>query len=267
MLACTLGLAHAADKRPLSLDSAMKASGTAAPLHATDIVALCRDFPSVNFSGVPWAALPTEQAARLHIAVRFLDAVVADLQEAAINEDIAMAYIRWERARAARPNDPETFALDAAYRDVLLQRGRARVVQREARSLLAAALGRAANVPSDLEEVDDPRDLMTLLPPSPAALASNTTAHLVAKRSAEALAEQSEGHELTAAKARLAAAEARQDAQRDTFSKGRSAGLELGDAMAAVAHAQTGVRTAQYRAAVYRYAASALGVESPRTPQ
>lgn len=265
------GAANAADLNPLALSEALQ-SASARTVPVREIAALSRHSPDgppdAHFAGIPWTLLPESQAGRLLVAALFLEAVLADLQEAALNESIAMAFIRWERARAAKPDDTVTLALDAVYRDLLLQRSQVRVVQREARSLLAIALGNAANVPGELLEEDDPAALGKLLSNSKNSIRSlGGGAQLVhSQRLVSSLADEAEGPEMVAAKARLALAEARQDAQRLTFEKRQSPGLELGDAMAAVAHAQRDLRIAQYRAALYRQAAIALGVDSAKTP-
>jgi len=263
-LVLCLNTAHAADRGPLSIQAALESASarTASSRDLQDVFSSCC---RPHFADVPWPVLSLEQRAHLLVVVPYLEAALADLQEAALNESIAMAYVRSERATATAADPATTLALDVTYRDLLLQRGRVRVVQQQTRSLLAVAMGRAAEVPGELQDVDDPGVLKTAVA-MPGNAPPESPRLLHARRVAVALAQQAETAELTAAKAHLALAEARQEKERETFAKGQVSGLELGDAMVAVAHAQLELRIAQYRAAVYRSIASSLGAASPKTP-
>lgn len=221
--------------------------------------------PSRHFDGVPWEVLPLESVPRLHARVRFYDAVLSDLEEATLNEEIAVAYERFTRHPDAGTAEARTerLRLESVYRDVVARRDAARAFQREARALLGIATGIPGVLPVEIEEPASE----VLTPPqwpvrdSDAKLARNSPE--AARRWYFALVLRDRAsHEseaaLLAARKRLEYAEAVQTLERERFEKPGGNALDLGAAMASVARAQFQTRRAEYRAMVYRAAAETL---------
>ncbi len=253
-------LIRSAHGQGLELPLAMSTASRQPAANAAVSLALADRVPSRNFAQVPWVVIPREAALQLHARVRFYDAVLADIEEGALNEKIAIAFLRLERARDQdKASSLSIHALDAQYRDLVARRDASRVAQREARSLLAIAMGRPGRLPADLAEpavgpttpVKEPLGT----PQRTSDMASVMRAH--AAFLMQQLAEQAAGSALVAVRTQLEAAEARQEQQRISFNDGAS-GLDLGDAMADVAAAQFEVRRAQFRADVYARVATAL---------
>jgi len=106
-----------------------------------------RSRPSV----VLLAPLPAQH---LEIMARFLDVLLADLSYARYNEAMAVAYIQYDRANIRRElgqyAELRVAELETAYQDVLRKRAASETSQRLTRDLLAQAMGRPGELPSDL---------------------------------------------------------------------------------------------------------------------
>lgn len=244
----------------LELPQALSTAAQQPAANAAVSIALAERIPSRNFAPVPWVVLPRAAARELHARVRFYDAVLADLEEGALNERIAIAFIRFERAREQnKAGALALHALDAQYRELVSRRDAARVAQRDARSLLAIAMGQPGRLPGDLIEPAVGASAAATEPrvARPRASDSGAVMRAHAAFSMQQLAEHATGSALVAARTQLEAAEARQEQQRGSFNDGAS-GLDLGDAMADVAAAQLELRRAQFRADVYARIAAAL---------
>lgn len=224
---------------------------------------------SRNFEGIPWTLLPREAALRNHARTRFLDVVLADLREAALNEQVAVAFVRLVRARdGGSARGAALLGLESRYRDLLAERDRARVEQHSVRFLLALAMRRPGEpigevvIPETGAQTRGP----VSLPETPGAesLRSVETVvrahgYLIAR--ARVLVENSA--ELAAARKQLEHAEALQDEEREVLGNPDAAGIGLDAAMAGVALAQLRVARAEYRAMVYREIAEALASTLP----
>lgn len=117
--------------------------------------------------GSAWRLLDARQQARLEIMRRFYDAILADLQFARDNEDMAGAFIAADRARdrheLERVSDVELLRLESEYQVALQRRMQSQTLQRLTRARLAIAMGRPGQLASDLLRPDRP-DLKVELP-------------------------------------------------------------------------------------------------------
>lgn len=101
-----------------------------------------------------WHLLTPEQQSRLQVMARFLDVVEADLATARDNEAMAVAYVEVDRARN-RAELGQYSALEVSELEVDYQRIRAgyalsQARQRATRALLAIAMGRPDELPSEV---------------------------------------------------------------------------------------------------------------------
>ncbi|MCU0949894.1 MAG: hypothetical protein MUC68_02245 [Burkholderiaceae bacterium] len=260
LLSTCAALSSGVRAQPLDLQRALATASQQPAAAAAVSLAMAERVRSANFDPPPWRILPRAQALALHARVRFYDAVLADLEEAALNERIAIAFIRAEQARERGTlSAAQVVGMDATYRALLARRDAARVAQREARSLLAIAMGQPGRLPAELIEADSP--VATLPDAEATGERGPTTLDAVYRAHAAFSARQHAQHAaaapIVAARRELDAAEARQDEQRDKY-QASAGGLDLGDAMADVAIAQLALRRAQYRADVAARAAAAL---------
>lgn len=104
------------------------------------------------------ALLEVRAQRRLTLMARFFDVLVSDLQHAADNELMAVAFVRWDdakqRAELGELSAPQLAELEAAFQALRVrQRESARQV-RESRARLAAAMNQPDNLPGEL--VDPP---------------------------------------------------------------------------------------------------------------
>jgi outer membrane protein TolC len=92
---------------------------------------------------------------RLSIIQRYFNVLISDIEFSVQNEDMAVAYITMDRARdehaLGKKSDVDLMELESAYQEIRLKRYRAETLQRATRSLLAQALNRPQDLPSDLE--------------------------------------------------------------------------------------------------------------------
>ena len=93
---------------------------------------------------------------RLDIMRRYFDVILADLAYLRDNEDMATAFIRFDKASDRRDlgqlSDVEVLELESAYQAVRLRRYRSDTRQRSMRSLLAVAMNQVGNLPATLED-------------------------------------------------------------------------------------------------------------------
>ena len=95
---------------------------------------------------------------RLAIMARFFDVLLTDLQYAADNEYMAVAYVTWDNAKDRHQLGEISNAgladLEARYQEVRLKRNGTLRKAREKRALLANALNRPGELPSELRDPD-----------------------------------------------------------------------------------------------------------------
>jgi hypothetical protein len=214
----------AADPQPLSLARAVAAAGAAAgPARAP--------------------------AARVEATQQFYDALVADREYAAANEQVAVTYVAFDRARAragaAAATDIPVKELEVYYARALERRHGVLARQRLARHALAGTMGVAA-MPRELEEPEAPPatgtipDVDELEKAMAARAAPNRTAADVARDRAELLRttldiERLRRAVLPRAEREAELADMKLEMARDDHDRGRPAAL--GAAMAGTAEA------------------------------
>lgn len=134
LAAMAQGPALAADPQPLSLAQAVAAAGAA-------------------------AGPDRAPAARVEATRQFYDALVADREYAAANEQVAVTYVAFDRARAragaAAATDITVKELEVHYARALERRQGVLARQRLSRHALAGAMGAAA-LPGELDEPPAP---------------------------------------------------------------------------------------------------------------
>lgn len=102
-----------------------------------------------------WHLLTPAQQSRLQVMRRFLDVVEADVAMAREDEAMAVAYVELDRARnreeLGQYSKVKRSGLDLEYQAVRTNRSVSQARQRVTRSLLAVAIGRPGQLPSDVE--------------------------------------------------------------------------------------------------------------------
>ena len=92
---------------------------------------------------------------RLEIMQRYFDTLLADLEFLRDNEDMAVAFIRFDKARDRREvgqlSDIEVFDMQNRYEQVRLMRYRSEASQRSTRARLALAMNRPNQLPATLQ--------------------------------------------------------------------------------------------------------------------
>ncbi len=93
---------------------------------------------------------------RLDIMARFFDVLLADLQAAADNEYMAVAYVDFDngrdRAAVGKLSSVDLAALENRYQEMKVKRDASQQRQRVARALLAIAMNRPGELAPDLED-------------------------------------------------------------------------------------------------------------------
>jgi outer membrane protein TolC len=93
---------------------------------------------------------------RIDIMARYFDVLLADMQYAADNEFMAVAYVSWDNAKdrleAGQLSKPELIKLEAAYQDSRERREASLQKVRSTRHRLAHAMYRPGNLPTELAE-------------------------------------------------------------------------------------------------------------------
>ncbi|MFO7603779.1 MAG: TolC family protein [Gammaproteobacteria bacterium] len=94
------------------------------------------------------------QEHRLEVMRLYFDVLLADLKFIRDNEEMAVAYIQWdriqERYRLKQAIDVDVLALETEYQKVRRTRFQSQAMQRQTRARLAAALNRPHNLPANL---------------------------------------------------------------------------------------------------------------------
>ncbi|HMA10995.1 MAG TPA: TolC family protein [Steroidobacteraceae bacterium] len=102
------------------------------------------------------ALLDVESLRRIDIMARYFDVLLADMQYAADNEFMAVAYVSWDNARdrfeVGQISQPELLRLEADYQDIRERRNASQQRMRSTRQKLAHAIQRPGPLPDELEE-------------------------------------------------------------------------------------------------------------------
>ena len=101
------------------------------------------------------ALLDVESLRRIDIMARYFDVLLADMQYAADNEFMAVAYVSWDNAQdrfeVGQISQPELLRLEADYQDIRERRNASQQRMRSTRQKLAHAILRP-DLPDELEE-------------------------------------------------------------------------------------------------------------------
>jgi outer membrane protein TolC len=93
---------------------------------------------------------------RIDIMARYFDVLLADMQYAADNEFLAVAYVSWEDAQdrfeVGQISQPELLRLEAKYQDIRERRNASQQQMRSTRQKLANAIHRPGQLPVELAE-------------------------------------------------------------------------------------------------------------------
>ncbi|MCP4042172.1 MAG: TolC family protein, partial [Gammaproteobacteria bacterium] len=110
---------------------------------------------SAGLRGHEWLYLHARQEHYLEIMTRFFDVLLADLENAREAEATAVAFSRFDKARdrgeLGQMSDVDLLKLESAYQGQVQRRTASAMRQRTTRSLLAIALNRPGQLPSELE--------------------------------------------------------------------------------------------------------------------
>ncbi|MEW6119754.1 MAG: TolC family protein [Pseudomonadota bacterium] len=97
-----------------------------------------------------------ENLRRIDIMARYFDVLLADMQYAADNEFMAVAYVSWDNAQdrfeVGDISRPDLLKLEASYQDIREQRNASLQRMRTARQKLAHAINRPGELPGELAE-------------------------------------------------------------------------------------------------------------------
>lgn len=102
------------------------------------------------------ALFSAESLRRIDIMARYFDVLLADMQYAADNEFMAVAYVSWDNAKdrheVGQISQPELLKLEADYQDIRERRNAAQQRMRSTRQRLAQAIYRPDSLPTELAE-------------------------------------------------------------------------------------------------------------------
>lgn len=102
------------------------------------------------------ALLNVESLRRIDIMARYFDVLLADLQYAADNEFMAVAYVAWDNAKdrfeVGQISQPDLLRLEADYQDTRERRNASLQRLRSTRQRLAHAINRPDTLPTELAE-------------------------------------------------------------------------------------------------------------------
>ncbi len=102
------------------------------------------------------ALFNVETLRRIDIMARYFDVLLADMQYAADNEFMAVAYVSWDDAKdrleVGQISRPELVRLEAWYQDIREARNASQQRMRSTRQTLANAINRPEKLPVDLAE-------------------------------------------------------------------------------------------------------------------
>lgn len=100
------------------------------------------------------ALMNVESLRRIDIMARYFDVLLADMQYAADNEFMAVAYVSWDNAKdrleVGQISQPELMRLEAEYQDIRERRNASLQRVRSTRQKLAHAIYRPGELPEDL---------------------------------------------------------------------------------------------------------------------
>jgi outer membrane protein TolC len=100
------------------------------------------------------ALINVESLRRIDIMARFFDVLLADMQYAADNEFLAVAYVAWDNAKdrfkVGQISQPELFKLEASYQDTRERRNASQQRMRSTRQKLANAIFSPDKLPTEL---------------------------------------------------------------------------------------------------------------------
>jgi outer membrane protein TolC len=100
------------------------------------------------------ALFNVENLRRIDIMARYFDVLLADMQYAADNEFLAVAYTEWDKAKdrfkVGQVSQPELMRVEAGYQDVRERRNASQQRLRSTRQKLANAMYRPDKLPTDL---------------------------------------------------------------------------------------------------------------------
>lgn len=95
-------------------------------------------------------------ARRIDLMARFFDVLLTDLQYAADNEFMTVAFLQWDNARdrfsLGQITQPQLIELEARFQDLRERRATSALLQRTSRQKLANAMNRPDTLPSGLIE-------------------------------------------------------------------------------------------------------------------
>ncbi len=110
---------------------------------------------SAGVRGSEWMYLHARQKRYLEIMTRFFDVLLADLEYARDSEATAVAFVRADKARdrheLGQLSDVNLLERESAYQEQLQLRTTSAMRQRTTRSLLAIAVNRPGQLPTELE--------------------------------------------------------------------------------------------------------------------
>lgn len=102
------------------------------------------------------ALFSVESLRRIDIMARYFDVLLADMQYAADNEFMAVAYVAWDDAKdrfeVGQINQPELLRLEARFQDIREDRNARQQRMRSTRQRLANAINRPGKLPVELAE-------------------------------------------------------------------------------------------------------------------
>jgi len=100
--------------------------------------------------------LNVESLRRIDIMARYFDVLLADMQSAADNEFVAVAYVSWDDAQdrfeVGQISQPDLLRLEANYQDLRERRNASRQRVRSTRQKLAHAINRPGKLPTELAD-------------------------------------------------------------------------------------------------------------------
>ena len=102
------------------------------------------------------ALFNVESLRRIDIMARFFDVLLADMQYAADNEFMAVAYVGWDDAKdrfeLGQITQPELLRIEADYQNIRERRNASQQRMRSARQKLANTINRPGSMPTELAE-------------------------------------------------------------------------------------------------------------------
>lgn len=259
MLAAALTLPLVARGQAGALLTLEEALGPAAQPLGAPALALGLARPGRELALPDCAHLAPAAAAALLVRLRFFETILADLRYEALNEHMAMAFGRSERAKAPGSNlaSAARDTLELRYLELRARRDAMTTERRVARLWLAQALGTPQRVVAEAHE--PALEEQTTGAPVPARAAAALARVGAAQREALRLAIEQTAFEIeqrqtsgrALARKRMDAAFARVDEARARLeSEGR--GAEFGDAMAASVGARADYLANEYQLVLSR---------------